>query len=193
MEETEIKKPVEVKPLKDRKIFLNNMNSWTSKFIVEQLRTDLIEKPLQKNIFMGTVNNTFPPELPHLFYPELTKIDRSAPYEGKLFSNDVYIYDLNDSDYNEIEYLIKGLKTLKHQEKKYLIIISNILSWERSPPKYKKEKTEEEIQNEQNDPNFVPEEEEEPEPEDPANNDQGNENAQPVIIYLLLEKTCYEL
>ena len=162
-DEPEKKKPVPVK-LKDRKIFLNNMNSWLSKFIIDKLRTDTQIEPLQKNFFMGTVNPMQAPELPYLFYPDLIKIDRTAPFEGKLFSNDVYIYDLNDQDYNEIEYIIKGLKTLKHEEKKYLIIISNILSWERTPPKYKKEKTEEELQNEQNDPNFVPEEEEEPEP-----------------------------
>lgn len=163
MEETDKPKPQPVK-LKDRKVFLNNMNSWTSSFIIEKMRTDLINDPLQKNFFMGTVNPSLPPELPHLFYPEIIKIDRTAPFEGKLFTNDVYIYDLNDGNFNEIEYIIKGLKTLKHEEKKYLIIISNIMTWERTPPKYKKEKTEEEIQNEQNDPNFVPEEEEEPEP-----------------------------
>jgi hypothetical protein len=162
-DEPEKKKPIPV-ILKDRKIFLNNMNSWLSKFIIDKLRTDTVKDPPQKNFFMGTINPKLTPELPYLFYPDLIKIDRTAPYEGKLFSNDLFIYDLNDQDFYEIEYLIKGLKTLKHEEKKYLIIISNILSWERTPPKYKKEKTEEEIQNEQNDPNFVPEEEEEPEP-----------------------------
>src|ERR1700753_1223493 len=90
--------------LKDIKVFMNNMNSWTSRFMIEQLRSDQIEDPIQKRTFMGTVNKHLPPELPHLFYPDLIKIDKNAPYEGKLFENDVYIYDLNDGDFNEIEY-----------------------------------------------------------------------------------------
>ena len=163
MDETEKPKLVPV-VLKDRKIFLNNMNSWISKFIIEQLRTDLKKDPLQKNYFMGTISKHNPPELPYLFYPKIITIDNSAPYEGSLFENDVYMFDMNGGDFNEIEHIIKGLKTLKHTEKKYLIIISNIMTWERSPLKYKKEKTEEELQIEQNDPNFVPEEEEDPEP-----------------------------
>jgi hypothetical protein len=121
---------------KERRIFLNNMNSWFSNFVIEELRTDFLPDPLTKNSFMGTRNQS-EMKLPHLFQPEEIKIDYNFHYESKLFDNDVFIYDLNDSDYNEIEYIIKGLKTKRHFSEKILIIISSIMTWARSSPKIK--------------------------------------------------------
>ena len=128
---------------KERKIFLNNMNSWFSNFIIEAMRTESIQDPrVIKNSFMGTLNNT-KNKLPYLFEPKETKIDINYHYEHEVFSNDIFIYDLQDSDFNEIEYIIKGLKTLKHQTEKVIIIVSTIMTWARTPPKLKKEKSKE--------------------------------------------------
>jgi hypothetical protein len=131
--------------IKERKIFLNNMNSWFSNFIIEDLRTETIQDPkVVKNEFMGTLNKS-KTKLPYLFQPKEIKIDYNFHYEHEIFTNDVFIYNLQDSDYNEIEYIIKGLKTLKHQTEKVLIIVSSIMTWARTPPKIYKEKTQEEI------------------------------------------------
>ena len=93
--------------IKERKIFLNNMNSWFSNFIIEALRTGTIQDPkVVKNEFMGTLNKT-KKKLPYLFQPKEIKIDYNYHYENEIFTNDVYIYNLQDSDYNEIEYIIK--------------------------------------------------------------------------------------
>jgi hypothetical protein len=122
---------------KERKIFLNNMNSWFSNFVIESLRTESVTDPkITKNEFMGTRNNSNM-KLPHLFEPKEIKIDYNFHYEHEIFNNDVFIYDLNDADYNEIEYIIKGLKTLKYPQEKTLIIISNIMTWARTNPKIK--------------------------------------------------------
>ena len=128
---------------KERKIFLNNMNTWFSNFVIEAMRTEMISDPkITKNEFMGTrCNNNM--KLPHLFEPTEVKIDFNFHYEHEVFKNDVFIYNLEGSDYNEIEYLIKGLKALKHFSEKYLIIVSSIMTWARTPQKIKKEKTEE--------------------------------------------------
>lgn len=135
---------------KDRKIFLNNMNSWLSNFIIENLRTEAVTDPkITKNEFMGTIN-TSKLKLPHLFEPKIVKIDYNFHFEHEVFSNDVFVYDLQDSDYNEIEYLIKGLKTLKHNTEKTLIIISSIMTWARTQPKLYKEKTDDEDDNKNN-------------------------------------------
>ena len=142
------KKPQSVQQVtqKERKIFLNNMNSWFSNFVIEALRTESIQDPkVIKNEFMGTLN-TSKMKLPYLFQPKEIKIDYNFHYEHEIFTNDVFIYDLQDSDYKEIEYIVKGLKTLKHTSEKTLIIITSILTWARTPPKIKKEKTPEELE-----------------------------------------------
>lgn len=124
-------------PSKQRQIFLNNMNSWFSNFVIENLRTEIVTDPkITKNIFMGTINSSNN-SLPYLFEPKIIKIDYNFHYEHEIFNNDVFIYNLQDSDYNEIEYIIKGLKTLKHNTEKSLIIVSNIMTWARSAPKIK--------------------------------------------------------
>jgi adenylate kinase len=129
-------------PSKDRKIFLNNMNSWFSNFVIEALRTETVTDPkITKNEFMGTRNNS-KMKLPHLFKPTEITIDYNFHYEHEIFTNDFFIYNMEDSDYKEIEYIIKGLKTLKHSSEKVLIIISSIMTWARTPPKVKKEKVE---------------------------------------------------
>jgi hypothetical protein len=142
-----MKNPTSTNPnqIKERKIFLNHMNSWFSNFIIEELRTETIQDPkVVKNEFMGTLNRS-KTTLPYLFQPKEIKIDFNFHYEHEIFTNDVFIYNLQDSDYNEIEYIIKGLKTLKHQTEKVLIIVTSIMTWARTPPKIFKEKSQEEI------------------------------------------------
>jgi hypothetical protein len=142
-----MKNPTSTNPnqIKERKIFLNHMNSWFSNFIIEELRTETIQDPkVVKNEFMGTLNRS-KTKLPYLFQPKEIKIDFNFHYEHEIFTNDVFIYNLQDSDYNEIEYIIKGLKTLKHQTEKVLIIVTSIMTWARTPPKIFKEKSQEEI------------------------------------------------
>jgi adenylate kinase len=162
----------EIQP-KERKIFLNNMNSWFSNFVIEALRTETVTDPkVTKNEFMGT-RNMSKMKLPHLFKPTEIKIDYNYHYEHEIFSNDVFIYNLEESDYKEIEYIIKGLKTLKHNTEKILIIISSIMTWARTPAKLKKEKTEE-------DENLPQESEEEEEPiEEPEQQENQEENKEP--------------
>jgi hypothetical protein len=168
-----MKKPQSTKvEIKERKIFLNNMNSWFSNFIIEALRTETIQDPkVVKNDFMGTLNKS-KTKLPYLFQPKEIKIDYNFHYEHEIFTNDVFIYNLQDSDYNEIEYIIKGLKTLKHQTEKTLIIVTSIMTWARTPPKYFKEKTPEEMEADAE--AGIPEESEEEEvPQDEEKNMEG--------------------
>ena len=39
--------------IKQRKIFLNCMNSWLSNFIIEEFRTDYLPNENPQNVFMG--------------------------------------------------------------------------------------------------------------------------------------------
>lgn len=120
---------------KTRKIFLNNMNSWFSNFVIEELRNETAtDIKITKNIFSGTMNNSNM-KLPRLFEPSKIKIDYNLHYDSEIFKNDVFIYNTEDSDLDELEYLIRGLKLHSNDEEKTLIIVSNIMTWAKTPLK----------------------------------------------------------
>jgi hypothetical protein len=126
-------------PIKERKIFLNNMNTWFSNFIIEAMRTEAVTDPrVMKNDFMGTLN-TSNMKLPYLFTPKITKINYNCHFEHEVFTNDAFIYNLEEADTAEIEYIIKGLKALKYSTEKILVIVSNIMTWGKTAAKYKEE------------------------------------------------------
>ena len=52
---------------------------------------------------------------------------------------DVIVYDLITNSFEEVDYVIKTLKTSHLLEKKTLILLSTIMTWVNTPPKYKKE------------------------------------------------------
>ena len=121
---------------KEKKIFLNNMNSWFSNLLIETLRTESnLDPKVTKNTFMGTLNSSGA-TLPYLFKPEIVNVDINYHYESKIFTNDIYILDLND-DYNSLEFIIKGLRNLRHDDEKILVIISSCLTWDKTMPKLK--------------------------------------------------------
>ena len=60
-----------------------------------------------------------------------------------IHANDVFIYDLNNCETNNLRIFLKLLKSLHLTEKKKLIILSNILTWENIVFKFKKEEEKE--------------------------------------------------
>ena len=119
---------------KERKIFLNCMNSWFSNFVIEEFRTDYIPDAKIKNTFMGTIDLTDHP-LPTLFEPKITKVEIGFNYNQEIFQNDIFIYNLDDSNLSEVEFVIRGLQTIKYENEKILILISNIMTWAKTPIK----------------------------------------------------------
>lgn len=140
-------KPKKIQVYHERKIFINNMNSFLSKQIIEVLRTDLNDHKDARHDFMGTVAKTSE-KLTENFFPKITEIDYDGTYNHEVFDNDVFIFDLNDSFHGDADYLIKGLKTNKQETEKTLILISNIMVWGRTPANLKKEKEEPEEEEE---------------------------------------------
>jgi hypothetical protein len=126
---------------KNRKVFLYNMNTWFSNFVIDSLRTDIVPSPVA-NDFMGICGD-LDYKLPDNFLPKIISIDSTFHYDHEVFTNDVFIFNLEDTKFEHIEYIIKGLKTLTHKTPKTLIIISSIMTWARSSPKIKKEPVEE--------------------------------------------------
>ena len=157
---------------KERKIFLNCMNSWFSNFLIEEFRTDYIPDARIKNIFMGTIDLTGRP-LPALFEPKLTKVEIGFNYNQEIFQNDIFIYNLDDSNISEVEFVIRGLQTIKYENEKVLILISNVMTWAKSPIKTF---TEEEQNKEGFDEEEVPEYEEEIKEEEKEKEIENKEN-----------------
>ena len=131
-----------------RKIFINAMDSWFSNFIIEFFRTDHIPESKNPTEFMGTINSSPEQENYHLplhLNPIICKFDFNPSYKNELFSNDIFIYDLNTGNLKEVEYIIKGLKTLRIESEKILILISNIMTWAKTPNKIKSDAEDEVI------------------------------------------------
>ena len=116
-----------------KKIFLNNMGSWFSNFLIEELRTDHLPNSKIKYSFMGT-NDCLQP-LPYLFEPKIITIKTGYDYSQDIFQNDIIIFNLNDSNLDEVEFVIRGLDKIKYEKQKILILISNIMTWANTPLK----------------------------------------------------------
>ena len=122
------------KPNKERKIFLNCMNSWFSNFFIEEFRTDYIPDVKIRNNFMGTIDLTGHP-LPALFEPKIINVEIGFNYNQEIFQNDIFIYNLDDSNLSEVDFIIRGLQTIKYENEKILILISNVMTWAKTPIK----------------------------------------------------------
>ena len=130
---------------KREKIFLNAMDSWFSNFVIETFRTDHMPESKLQAEFMGTINDEENAHLPLHFTPQIYNFDYNPAYKSELFSNDIFIYDLNTGNLKEIEYLLKGLKTLRLESEKIIILISNIMTWAKTPNKIKSDNPDEVI------------------------------------------------
>ena len=123
--------------IKVQKIFLNAMDSWFSNFIIEAFRTDHLPESKFQNEFMGTINDKKVQRLPMYFQPKIINFEFNTAYENIIFSNDVIIYNLNTGNTRELEYIINGLKSNNFTQEKILLVISNIMTWSKTPDKIK--------------------------------------------------------
>ena len=137
----------------DQKIFLNNLNSWFSNFIIEEFRTDYLPESKIQTIFTGTMDPSGGP-LPKLFEPLYTSIELGYDYSQEVFDNDIFIFNLDDSYLPEVEFVIRGLQNIEFEKEKILIIVSNIMTWGETPLKIY---TEDETKKEGFDEEEVPE------------------------------------
>ena len=131
--------------IKKEKIFLNAMDSWLSNFIIETFRTDHIPESKLQVEFMGTINDNENYQLPMHFNPHIYYFDYNPAYKSELFSNDIFIYNLNNGNLKEVDYLLKGLKTLRLESEKIIILISNLMTWAKTPNKIKTDNPDEVI------------------------------------------------
>ena len=143
----------------ERKLFVNNMNSWFSNFIIEEFRTDYLPDSKLKTVIMGTMDPSGGP-LPKLFEPKETFIEVGYNYSQEIFDNDIFIFNLDDSYLPEVEFVVRGLQNINIDTEKILIIVSNIMTWGETPLKtFTEEETKQEGFNEEEVPEIIDEEE----------------------------------
>ena len=161
----------------ERKLFINNMNSWFSNFIIEEFRTDYMPDSKIKTHIMGTIDPSGGP-LPKLFEPKETFIEVGYNYSQEVFDNDILIFNLDDSYLPEVEYVVRGLQNIKIESEKLLIIVSNVMTWAETPLKtFTEEEINQEGFNEEEVPEIIEEKEkEEDEKNENINNNDNNEN-----------------
>jgi len=156
----------------ERKLFINNMNSWFSNFIIEEFRTDYLPDSKLKTNIMGTMDPSGGP-IPKLFEPKETFIEVGYDYSQEVFENDIIIFNLDDSYLPEVEFVIRGLQNINIENDKILIIVSNIMTWAETPLKiFTEEEMNQEGFNEEEVPEII---EEEPKKEETNINNNENE------------------
>ena len=121
------------------------MDSWFSNFIIETFRTDHLPESKFQTEFMGTINDKKVKKLPLYFNPNIINFEYNTAYENSIFTNDVIIYNLNTGCVKELEYIVNGLKSSNFNTEKILIIISNIMTWSKTPDKIKTETSNNEV------------------------------------------------
>ena len=143
----------------ERKLFINNLNSWFSNFIIEEFRTDYLPDSKLKTSIMGTIDPSGGP-LPRLFEPKETFIEVGYDYSQEIFKNDIFIFNLDDSNIPEVEFVVRGLQNISIDTEKILIIVSNIMTWGETPLKtFTEEEINKEGFNEEEVPEIINEEE----------------------------------
>lgn len=67
------------------------------------------------------------------------EFERSEDFRHKLLESNVIIYDLMSNSFEEVDYVIKTLKTSPLQEEKTLVLLSSVMTWVNTPPKLDEE------------------------------------------------------
>lgn len=112
--------------------------------------------------------------------------EKTRAFRKYILDCDVIVYDLMTNDFEEVDYVIKTLKTTELEAEKTLILVSSVMSWVNTPPKYKKEPVDGEEEEEEEQP-----EEEEPEEEEPV--EEGAEDAPPKKKILPFQEKDFHL
>jgi hypothetical protein len=129
---------------KGHRIFANSVNSLLGHSIFEELRNDHIaihtgETPHK---FFGTLNNKEQLPVPSTSIKILNSKTKPRTFKKQIASCDIFILDLmNSSDFEEVEYIIKMLKSPEFQQdekERTLVIVSSVMTWLNTPKKLKK-------------------------------------------------------
>ena len=202
-------------PQPGKKIFLSHCNSYEGQAMFKELwnKDRFEDKPewlFGAHTFTGTVrkeerNARGGFEEPPTGIDTFVDFERTAEFRQKLLENDVIIYDLMSNSFEEVDYVIKTLKTSDLQEKKTLVLLSSVMTWVNTPPKLEEEVKEGEEGEEGEEPAEEEGSEEEPPSEEEENKDgegeeeeqepELDENGEPIVVKepLFFKETDFHL
>jgi hypothetical protein len=198
-------KPKEPEPPQPgKKIFLSHCNSYEGQSMFKELwnKDKFDDKPewsFGAHTFTGTIrkeerNARGGFEEAPAGIDSFVGFERTADFRQKLLESDVIIYDLMSNSFEEVDYVIKTLKTSPLQEEKTLVLLSSVMTWVNTPPKLEEEVKEGEDGEDGED---AAAEEDEPSEEEPPSEDEENkdgaedeeeaepeldENGEPIVV-----------
>lgn len=195
-----IKEPVKEEP--GKRIFLSHANSLEGMTLFKELwNKDKCREPeLAAHTFVGTVKSDQTTHKGNYQEPpseiEIVEFGRTKEFRDKLLANNVIVYDLMSNQFDEVDYVIKTLKTSELTEPKTLVLLSSVLSWVNTPAKFTEDKVEGAEEGEEE----AVEEEEEPEDEGGEKEEEKNDgpvdedgNPIPRAKPLFFKETDYHL
>jgi hypothetical protein len=142
-EQEEVK--VEVKEEPGKKFFLAHLNSYAGRTLLKELRNEhLVKEAYAAHTFSGTLfkeeeDGSGSKEQPPDGVQRLYSMERTKEFRDVILESDVIVYDLLTNKFEEVDYVIKTLKTSELAEDKTLILLSSVMTWVNTPPKYQKE------------------------------------------------------
>ena len=153
--------PIKEEPKEEpgKRFFLSHVNSYTGKALLKELRNEaLVKDPMNAHTFTATFNadeedGSGKKEVPPEGVQKIVSMERTSDFRQQILESDIIIYDLQLNKFEEVDYVIKTLKSSNLQQEKTLILISSVMTWYNTPPKYKKELEEgEEAEEEEDEP-----------------------------------------
>ena len=124
------------------------MNSYTGRTICKELKNEhLVREPeWAAHTFSGTLVpegvaggqrlDKITPGMPS--HIDVVSMERTEEFRKTVLASDVIIYDLLSNKFEEVDYVIKTLKTAElGGSHKTLILISSVMTWVNTPPKFK--------------------------------------------------------
>lgn len=126
-----------------KRFFVSHLNSYAGRTLCKELKNEhLVREPHAAHTFSGTLLEGDKLEsitgMPSQI--EIVTMERTQEFRKIILASDVIIYDLLSNKYEEVDYVIKTLKTAElGEQQKTLILLSSVLTWVNTPPKFKKE------------------------------------------------------
>lgn len=133
-------KVVQHQPLK---VFVNDINTFLSQSIVEELRNDHIaydSDSISEHKFYGTPSSSENAPMPQGIHKIIPKTRKKQVYEH-ILSSDVVIFDLNFGSTDDVDQIAKLIREQPSSVNKDMtfIVLSSVMSWAGSDPKTPKE------------------------------------------------------
>ena len=127
-----------------KRFFISHLNSYMGRTLCRELKNEhLVREPAYAgHTFCGTLQDQGGEKLESLQdMPgsiEVVSMERTQEFRKNILESDVIVYDLVTNKFEEVDYVIKALKTAElGDNEKTLILLSSVMTWVNTPLKFK--------------------------------------------------------